>query len=443
MQDNKFNLFRDFDTFSSLLLVVLLVFAAYFRSTTLYYTIVGLSLFYIRKPVVIFPVFFIATMSDTFFAIRVGLSVGRFLSLIMIASCVVRWHICRVQLNSNNFILAVVLVVFTAFSAWLGYDGGSNIIIIMLMNLSVFFLFSRIPDVDLTKLMVVLSIGVFLFLIMMYLKASLEGAFLFEERYNANDEVNSNRLAIMAEQCGAVLLGFSFFFENKKLKFVNILRLLYVLGVIIAGYLILATGSRSGLLALLGALFLCVLLVVVKRKGKRNNLIILIVVVVLGVVYTAVSKMDNKIMDRYTVENVQSNGGAGRADNAEVVLAIFQDHLLFGSGIGTRNMHVLIKKSGYYGDASHNIIIDPLTQMGIIGFGLYLILILQVIRKGFRITKSKEVAYFMAIIPFVAAVINGIGEVIFYEKLFWNDMALLVLAYNTMVNNDAALIAKQ
>jgi len=248
------------------------------------------------------------------------------------------------------------------------------------------------------------------------------------DRFNLDGSANADNLAMMIEQTGALCIGYALFGKN------TIMRIISGVCVFGAVALVLLTGSRTALIALLVAILLC-FLVKIKSKDKGAGFINAFIFIFLGVAtylfVSFVSGIDNPLLDRFSAEDVIETGGAGRMDLIKILLTqIFPDHFLFGSGMGNGNMRVLGRSYGLE-HVAHNVIIDPLTQMGIIGFGLFFFLVfLPLIRKYLYLLKNKEPNCIIVLALVTAVVFNGIGEVMFDEKMFWNDFALLALAYN-------------
>lgn len=321
--------------------------------------------------------------------------------------------------------MAIVIIIFTFLSIVLGYNGGVIFFIVMLTNLLVFFLFQKVEDLDLKNIIDVLCVSSLMAIVLLWIYASRDGLFFMSQRFDLDGNANSNNLAMMMEQVGALCVAYAF------LGRYSLLRLISLIGVLASVLLILMTGSRSALIALLSSVLLCLFLM--NRGSKKHNnvglIFIIIILLSIGYVFISfISGIDNPILDRFSVADVTDTGGAGRADNIKKLLTeIFPDHLLFGSGMGTANMDALGKSYGL-SNAAHNIIIDPLTQMGIIGFSIYLLLLIPVFKALITLIKSKNSTCIIIAALLVAAVFNGIGEIVFYEKFFWCDMVLVVLA---------------
>jgi O-antigen ligase len=77
--------------------------------------------------------------------------------------------------------------------------------------------------------------------------------------------------------------------------------------------------------------------------------------------------------------------------------------------------------------SSHNIIVSMLAQVGIVGFVAYMSFYYKVIMKLIKAIRFNIIN----IIPFMlilTAIFNGIGEVMYSERLFWNALSLAGLS---------------
>lgn len=388
-----------------------------------------ISLFFIRKPEVIFPLYFISSLSTSYFAVQEGLGAGRYISMVFLLSLIiVSFQKGSIVSRDAKLIPGTIfLIVLTILSTAIGVSRDMTIGVQMVLNIAIFFLFQQIKGIDYQRLLLTLTISVAILTVLVFYQALVNDAFLFEERYRSGeDEVNSNRMAMMMEQCASVLLAASFVVKK---PFVRVVLLVLTISSV---FVLLATGSRSGLISILGvALF--VVLIGFDVNVRRNFILVILVFGAGYYVLTYLQGFSSALLDRFSVANVQESGGTGRLDNATLILTkIFPSHLLFGSGLGGTNMKIL--GAPYHLDnLAHNIIIDPLTQMGVAIFPFFFIFLWSQMRRVFRqVVKNKEILLLVPASLFVAAVANGIGETIFYERFFWNDMALGLLFCNIL-----------
>jgi len=432
MKKNKVSLLGDGYGLASLLIVVTLCLFAYTKSMALMWATLAFTMIFIARPDVLFPVMYIASLSGNVFSIESGVSISRYLSLIFVVSCFICLLKQKHHFNSNKVFIYTLIIIVTFLSITLGYDGSITFFVVMLLNLLVLFLFQEVENVDLDKLFNILCVSSLLSVALLWYFASRDNLFLMSDRFNLEGDANSNNLAMMIEQIGTMCFAYIMFGKHP------ILRIVSILGVLGAIALIVLTGSRSALLAMMAAMALCVIVSVRKSKHAKFLGVIIIVGLMTIVGYffvTFLSGIDNPILERFSIQDVRESGGAGREACMKIILTkIFPEHFLFGSGMGNANMMALGKSYGL-SHPSHNFIVDPLSQMGVIVYLLYLSFLLPIFKKTIILLKKGNFDYLIPVALLVAVVVNGIGEVMFYEKMFWCDLALVVIAYKQLSNS--------
>lgn len=430
MKNSKVAFWGDRYGFASLLMVVLLCLFAYTKSVALMWATLSLTVLFITRPDVLFPVMYIASLSGNVFSIESGVSISRYLSLIFVISC----FLCLVKQKHEykRFFLYSFIIIVTFFSIVLGYDGSITFFVVMLLNLLVLFLFQEVDNVDLKKLFNILCMSSLLSVALLWVFASRDSLFLMSDRFNLEGDANSNNLAMMIQQIGTICFVYIMFGKQALLRIVSIL------GVLGALALIILTGSRSALLAMIAAMAICVVISIRKTKHAKFLGVIVIVGLLSIVGYffvTFIAGIDNPVLERFSVEDVRESGGAGREACMRIILTkIFPEHFLFGSGMGNANMMALGKSYGLSHPA-HNFIVDPLSQMGIVIYLIYLSFLLPIAIKTVQLLKKGNFDFLFPVVLLVAVVVNGIGEVMFYEKMFWCDLALVVIAYKQLFND--------
>ena len=426
MQKSDNSIFNSYSLVSLVLAGLLFIFGYTKDPIYMYATLVGAILF-VFKPIVLFPVMFFSSLSTAIFSVEEGTSIGRYLSLIFIISCVIRLIYEKYKINYRNLSLFIALIIYCFFSTVSGKDGRIDPFVSMLINLAVFFLFKKIHDIDINNIIRILCFAALGGIIMMALMALKDSSVIMMSRFNMNEEVNANRIGIMMEQLGSLCLGY-IFFDNK-----TYIKLLFSLGAVASVWIILMTGSRTALIALLSAIMICVLITVsTSNKNKKiGTFVSFFIVGLIGYLFVLyISGIDSPILERYTIADVAERGGTGRVDNAMILMTkILPSHLLFGSGMGGYNMLELGRQYGLT-NLAHNIIIDPLTELGIVGFCLFLFIMIPATKIYFKMYKESRDYCSIVLVVLTAIVFNGIGEVVFFEKFFWNDLTLLFIAYN-------------
>ncbi len=413
----------------AVLLPILLALMTYLDNIYLLYVILGGCLLFIGKPEVLLPVYICASLSSGFFAIGDGLSARRFISLLLILSGLLKFIKRRKPIRGNGFIWLIILSLFSFFSTLLGYDGSLEFFFIIIQSLIIFYLFSEFDDFDYEHLFFIITISIVFCIIAIVAKAIDTHAFLFSKRFqDLENGLNANNLAMMIEQCGAIMFAAFLFGKNK------ILNIIGIVFTVVCLVLVITTGSRSGLIGLVAAVLLGLFLD--RRVNKQKFILALSLISILGIIaFSLISDSDSLVVARFNAEDVVESGGTYRVENNHTILyRILPDHLLFGSGMGGANMKALGEQYAL-NNLAHNIVVDPLSQMGVVGFLLFMCALYPVLKKSIYVArKAPNSFYLFPLLPLFAAISNGIGETVFYEAFFWNDLMLTVLAYNCIIS---------
>ena len=159
------------------------------------------------------------------------------------------------------------------------------------------------------------------------------------------------------------------FFDNilkKKQMILNVC----LIGVV--AFLIYCTGSRGGLLTLLVVAFIFILNI---AGIEKHRILIIMGAFIAAFLVLAESGIDPKILGRFSISHILSEGGAGRTLiwGAAIKSFLASDplHILFGYGHGSFGTAVRYVAIGH-GDTymSHNMFINALIEGGVTGLAL-------------------------------------------------------------------------
>lgn len=397
---------------SALICVCLMMMAITERSVFLY-AVIGISLLFIFRPEVVFTAYFIASLSGGYFSVG-SLGASRVLSILVIVSLLFQWRKFS-KISSTLFFLEIFILLYSLFSCWFSVTGEMSGFLIMLQCLLVTFLLRQSVKLDAELLIHLIIISSAIAIVLLGIHMLQDTSLLFEERYTGVEDTNTNKFAMMCAQLGAVMIGSFVFLKYKPFQIASLV--VYAISILI----IVLSGSRSALIGLLVASMFVVFFTQAGGVKKSILHVALIALVGVGLVYS-LSNIDSPILERFTLEDIMDDGGSGRLGYARQIFdEVILQHPLFGVGMGGQNVMALgIEKQ------AHNIVIDPISQLGIVGFVIYLCFIVPIIYRAYKIRKKNP----FIIIPltlFFTGLFNGIGEVVFYEKLFWNSIALCAL----------------
>lgn len=155
--------------------------------------------------------------------------------------------------------------------------------------------------------------------------------------------------------------------------------------------LVVLTLSRSGMISLVLAI-LFILLFTGSLLLKTRNITIIILVVIMF--YIGVSFLDSNILDEVLQKRTSGvESGAGRFDLWSSALSFIYERPLLGSGIFTfRDLY--FKASGEARFA-HNTFIEIATEVGILGFMIFLFFIVSLFNNVVRLSKNTYYRYML------------------------------------------------
>lgn len=387
----------------------------------------GLAVLYIAKPFVLLPAAFVTSLSTEYFKMAGGASLTPIFLLILIISLIVSTKATEYKQGGKTLIYILVLIVYNAISSALSVTGSFEAFSLTLFYFPIIFYMSIKRNADLNFVYKTISLSCLIFsffLIYSFLTGGMEMAVGndSENRLTFGD-INANRYGMLCVPVATVLL-FTFLNESNL-----IYRLSSLFGAFITLFIIILTGSRSALYSVVGGFVLALWFFVLKKqegKGKFAIIAALAIAIVIGMNY--LSSSDLLVLDRLQVDSVLEAGGSGRMDRAAYLFSnVFPNHPLFGIGLGGENEYAVSE------GPCHNIILDPIIQIGLVGVLLYWIFLIPFIAKCYKRTKITPI-FFFPLMLFVTVFINGLGEVIFFERHFWIIISLCVLYANNQTS---------
>lgn len=415
----------------SIVLVILLYGVHYFNNATLFFILIGGVSFLVLKPIYIIPVYFISSLSGSFFVAPEGLgSVSRYLSVILILSLLIN-AIRNKSLGKKsvlNDILIAILIIFNFISSATSITASFSSFFVMLQNLLVLYLFSKFYTKKVDVIFNILFISFLITFGLILLELYFQGFnfYAIQGRLSINEDVNENRFGMMLVQIGVISLLPLFLDKYSKIK-----KLLSLLTFPIILILIILTGSRTSFLAVLLTVFIVYFFI---YKNFNFGKLFIFFLFSFFFFYVWDFLVENiPFMYRFSINTATETGGfENRFYSISLLFKnVIPEHLLFGIGLGGENTLVALHKYGYNLKPAHNIIIDTITQIGLVGFLLYFILFFKIIKKLVKCIKINYIMY-MPVLIIIAAFLNGIGETLFFEKFLWNGLALGVFFYNNI-----------
>lgn len=390
----------------------------------------------ILKPEYLIPAFFISSLSSNYFEAAQGIGYSRILSFVIIAGVLFRLLSSGNTMVRKNWNLYCLLIIITTLISFLlAYDDDISILYTVMYNILIFSAFTnlKISNNELIHLFRAIFFAVFITTIYIIVAIATNPEILFVGRLTIEDNVNENRFGMMMAQLGAYSIGYAYFSKNAYAKMICFI--LFFVNV----FLVFLSSSRSSLLGIMIGTLLSILIVSYFRHKIFKVLIPLFVVVItLLATFNIILDSMPRLASRMTIEQGISSqlveGGRWHRLVAEIHYVI-PDHLFFGVGPGSENETIaLTRYSIAEPGSSHNIILSLVSQLGIIGFMVYMSFFGKIFKDVIFKLRRQE----MFIIPLVlimTAFFNGVGEVIYSERWFWNALALAALCISKCPNN--------
>lgn len=369
-----------------------------------------------------------STVPDFFEFFLKGISFSRIVAIAYLLAMIPRlWRkSLRWAVSLIVFTLVLLCVNAMSFFGSLAPDGSLEALAVMTLNFAVMLMTvllsqdSRELAVDISKAITVTLLFFCFYLLGIY-RTSGFSAFAFG-RISLSADINVNGFALALTQCLMISSYALLNLITEKGQF--ILTGLASLG---AACILVLTGSRSGLLGLAIGLVALVLTTSArdaqsKQRAKRFAFWCLVGGALAFLV--AILVEPNMVRYRFSISNVVQTHGTRRTMIWELLLTeVIPHHLLVGTGIGGASVvNSLSFAPGFLQLPAHNIAIDILTQLGLMGLLSYGLFFLATLKRGIKgLAKSPIVS--MGLIVFIASLGIGLGETIYMNKLFWVAIA--------------------
>lgn len=413
------------------LLLTLLFSAVYLQNAAVILGVVVMSAVAVLADPVIGLCLYIATAtSGNFFAFVVeGFSLSRLYGILYIVAVLLAglWRPTRLRLRANSVGFAVILTALNlgSLSYALSPDGWWDAFVTMMLNITVFVMTVgyRWDDTGAAReLCECMGITLVFFAALVI---GGHGVFdLGSGRLSLSATVNPNDFAMSVAQLSVVPI-IAFLGTRRMEK-----RLGWGLLLAISGFMLLSTGSRSSTFGLLlGVMFL-----VFSRntslhsfRGWKRGLLLVVLFGGLCLVWMVLGRLDQSVAGRYTVSSILQSQGTGRLIIwSNLLRYVIPQHLWFGVGLGGKNVIVSLANvvsTPYYLRPAHNIVIDLLTQLGVVGLLAYGCFFVLTYRRAVRASILYPAALPFVVI-FVTSIGIGIGETMVSNKLLWVSAAV-------------------
>ena len=231
--------------------------------------------------------------------------------------------------------------------------------------------------------------------------------------------------------CGYFYFGIAYcveaFIKNNTKKS----KLIYLAEILVYLFTIFCTGSRGGLLgggAVAGIVFL-------RNNNKLSINALFSKIVFVGILLFTIpfvaSLVDPDVMERFSKEAISESDGSGRWDIWDDAIRAFKSsdflHQMLGNGMGA-SREVAQAFNFARVNVMHNVFLENLIGVGIIGTFLYLLNLLAFYKKSRCSTFAMSV--------FVGMFVLSLSTSILYLKPSWNSMLFIVISSLATFNID-------
>lgn len=380
-------------------------------------------------PTSLIPVLMVTSLSSNFFAAAEGVGAARLFAIALVLGVIISMLREHRKINFLWLRFFILIIITTLLTVAINGTFNSQTLSIIGLNLIIAFAFSNIclNVKGFKRILFCVLVAFSIISILVLISLSVSGVqALFQGRVSIDSDINTNRQAMMCAQMGAFLFGYAVYSPKAKLKV-----FCYILG-FVNFFICLISGSRTGCLALILGVIAAILIFNSINKKSLKGIAIAVLIAFIGfLVFQYVISENAVLADRFALQGILESGGTGRWDRivAEIKY-IIPNHLLFG--VGPSSIYETLALEPYLArpGSAHNIIISMLTQIGIVGSAAYFAIIFSVIKRIIAALRKHP----FALIPLcmvLTGLFNGIGEVMYCERLLWIVLSLTFLCINS------------
>lgn len=315
-------------------------------------------------------------------------------------------------------ILLIVAIVISYHKSSLAMSSGMyELIYVILISIMISYIGEYDEITPLPNFSRLCIIGLYF-----YLGVLIIHPFVEYGRYSISSDVNVNTLGLsLAIMTVTIVVDLVYNWKNSF----HLFRIVTIgLGLV----MILLTGSRNSLLAVVGSVVIFLL-----AKGYREKRFGKAILSLSGIALFALLVMSTVLRSgigidasRLSIASVISSGGTNRVHVwTEVIPYVRNNSLWWGLGPGKYSSHVvlqsLVQRSYSH---THNTLIESFAELGLVGFSLTLLIVLFTFRQLIHMTRASENWYKISAY-FLCVMIASIGESYFNDIVLWIPIGLI------------------
>ena len=199
-------------------------------------------------------------------------------------------------------------------------------------------------------------------------------------------------------------------------------RILYTVAAVCMSISLLMLASRGALVAF----FISALVYFIMRRKQIKPLVVVGIVVALALIYAYYVKTNPGLLSRLSLESTKKDGGNGRIEIWSSTLSLLLSNpvrLLFGYGYGAETAVSILAMGTAIG--THNIYIEHLAAMGVIGLILLLWILFFILKKAIR---NKD---YLAISLMISMMTVSMFLGFFRDKGAWNILLICFIGFTS------------
>lgn len=416
-------IFKDKYLILSVLLFIYFIAISNFKNFFLSLIAILFCLVFINRPQYLLPHVIITSLFGDYFVALPGIGMSRIVGIFFVLSVCIRKYksgttIC---INRKLFISISILSLLSLISCMNSITGNMISAYVLILNFMIMASISMLSYEALIKGLVSLRINTIIMILNILFSILFGRATFYAERLTFHETLNSNGLGMAVVQLAIFLLAIMYFKNIQQNKKINIILVLCCI------FIILLTGSRTSLIAILGTISFLFIYYGLFNEEKRIKIqYILIPIILFFAVLFIINNVKIEMFNRFTADSVMETGGSGRSEIWQSALEnVFPKYPIFGVGIGVENTVAALSPYGLPNNVGiHNMYITLLIQTGIVGTIIFLSVILKhtfYSLKNIKVNRNM----FLPALMLVAALINGIGEEVYAERFIWVAIGMI------------------
>lgn len=177
------------------------------------------------------------------------------------------------------------------------------------------------------------------------------------------------------------------------------IKIFYILMVVVLTFVILTTGSRTGFVILLAIGM--VLFFLVKGVNKLLYLGVAALTITALLVFVVPETTTERLLQ--TTKQIQDRDLTNRVEIWDMGIRAFQQEGAFIQGVGFKTFPELMQKYFHWSEHPHNTYLVLMIELGLIGFLLYMTMIVIFMKKAYFLYKTVTLFHVLFILPILLA----------------------------------------